>query len=320
MSDYIRKRDRDKANASPYKVRTWKCVKLCRQTKNSTFPIQMQEKSNWKGVSITNPKQTITIDPEFEALIPPLTQDEFNQLRENILEVNEVYDPLITWQGLLIDGHNRWRIIQENPEVTYKTIEVIFYDRNEAKLWIINNQLGRRNLEKSDAIDLAEKRAEVTAQMAKEKQLSTLKQNKDRSIQMDKTDKTPINTQKEIAKTAGVSAGTVARYQEVKKKAPELVPKIKSGEMTIGGAYKAVKEEEKAAEPPKPIEPPKPPQFTITDLCKEVEANGENFVRLLRDTLIRRSTLYSEPEDKEKVREEVGKIKSQIEAIENLLK
>lgn len=273
-----------------------------------------------KGVSITNPKQTITVDPEFEALIPPLTQDEFNQLRENILEVNEVYDPLITWQGLLIDGHNRWRIIQENPEVTYKTIEVIFYDRNEAKLWIINNQLGRRNLEKSDAIDLAEKRVEVTAQMAREKQLSTLKQNADRSVQMDKTEETPINTREEIAKTAGVSTGTVARYQEVKKKAPELVPKIKSGEMTIGGAYKAIKEEEKAAEPPKPIEPPKPQQFTITDLCKEVESNGENFVRLLRDTLIRRSTLYSEPEDKEKVREEVGKIKSQIEAIENLLK
>ena len=277
-------------------------------------------------MSITNPKQTITIDPEFEALIPPLTKDEFNQLRENILEVNEVYDPLITWQGLLIDGHNRWRIIQENPEVTYKTIEVIFYDRNEAKLWIINNQLGRRNLEKSDAIDLAEKKAEVTAQMAREKQAKAGKRNIEAynagtsSIQMDKTSEAPINTQKEIAKTAGVSTGTVARYQEVKKKAPELVPKIKSGEITIGGAYKAVKEEEKAAEPPKPIEPPKPTQFTITDLCKEVESNGENFVRLLRDTLMRRSTLYSEVEDKAKVREEVSKIKTQIEAIENLLK
>ena len=273
-----------------------------------------------KGVSITNPKQTITVDPEFEALIPPLTKDEFNQLRENIIEANEVYDPLITWNGTLIDGHNRWRIIQDNPGIRYKTTEVIFFDRNEAKLWIINNQLGRRNLETTDAIDLAEKKNEVKAQMAKAKQLSTLKQNQDRFDHLVKTEETPINTRAEIAKTAGVSEGTVSRYQEVKKKAPELVPKIKSGEMTIGGAYKVVKEEEKAAEPTKPIEPPKPPQFTITDLCREVEANGENFVRLLRDTLMRRSTLYSEPEDKAKVREEVSKIKSQIEAIENLLK
>ncbi len=271
-------------------------------------------------------KQTITVDPEFEALIPPLTKDEFKQLRENILEYNEVFDPLITWQGVLVDGHNRWRIIQEHPEVIYKTTEIIFYDRNEAKLWIINNQLGRRNLNKADAIILAQKKSEVTAQAAKEKQKQaggdkrSEEYKENASVKNDKTEKEPISTRKETAKLAGVSEGTVAQFDQVQKKAPELIPKIRSGEMTIGGAYKAVKEEEKAAEPPKPIEPPKPPQFTIADLCKEVEVNGENFVRMLRDTLMRRSTLYSEVENKAKVREEVSKIKSQIEAIENLLK
>lgn len=258
-----------------------------------------------------------------------MTQDEFNQLRENILEVNEVYDPLITWQGILIDGHNRWRIIQEHPEVIYKTIEVIFYDRNEAKLWIINNQLGRRNLNKADAIILAQKKSEVTAQAAKEKQKQaggdkrSEEYKENASVKNDKTEKEPISTRKETAKLAGVSEGTVAQFEQVQKKAPELIPKIRSGEMTIGGAYKAVKEEEKAAEPPKPItpvEPPKPPLFTVVDLCKEVESNGENFIRLLRDTLMRRRTLYSEAEDKAKVREEITKIKVQIEALENLLK
>lgn len=68
--------------------------------------------------------------------------------------------------------------------------------------------------------------------MAKEKQ-------GERTDIHQKSDKSPINTNKELAKVAGVSTGTVARYQEVKKKAPELVPKIKSGEMTIGGACKA---------------------------------------------------------------------------------
>lgn len=263
---------------------------------------------------------TLKIDPEFESLIPPLSEDEFKQLEENIVEAGMCYDPIITWDGVIVDGHNRWKIIQKHPEVSYKTYMEIFFDRNEAKLWIINNQLGRRNLEKSDAIDLAEKKAEVTAQMAKEKQLSTLKQNKDRSIQMDKTEETQINTQKEIAKTAGVSTGTVARYQEVKKKAPEFVPKIKSGEMTIGGAYKAVKEEEKAAEPPKPVKPTKAPEYTITDLLKEVEAGGENYVRFLRETLMLHNTLYEGQDEKSKVRKEVSKIKGRIEAIENLLK
>lgn len=280
-------------------------------------------------MSITNPKQTITVDPEFEALIPPLTKDEFNQLRENIIEANEVYDPLITWNGTLIDGHNRWRIIQEHPEVIYKTTEIIFYDRNEAKLWIINNQLGRRNLNKADAIILAQKKSEVTAHAAKEKQSQAGKEHgrgmEDiASVKNDKTYSDPISTRKETAKLAGVSEGTVAQFEQVQKKKPEMVEQIRKGEITIGGAYKAIKEEERSAEPPKPvvatIESPKPPQFTVTDLCKEIEANGENFVRLIRDTLMRRSTLYSEAEDKAKVREEITKIKVQIEALENLLK
>lgn len=273
------------------------------------------------------PKAEIRIDPEFEALIPPLSDDEFKQLRENILEVQEVYDPLILWNGTLIDGHNRWKIIQENPDVRYKTTEVIFYNRNEAILWIINNQLGRRNLEKSDAIDLAEKKAEVTARMAKAKQVEAGKKNIEAynagtsSIQMDKTSETPINTQKEIAKTAGVSTGTVARYQEVKKKAPELLPKIKSGEMTIGGAYKEVK----AAEKPKPVpttvsEPESLPTYSIDNLISEVNVNTDGYVQFIRRTLTERSTMLNTNDNRAAVREAIEKAIARLEELKKLLK
>lgn len=267
--------------------------------------------------------ETLRIDPEFESLIPPLSDDEFKQLEENIVEAGMCYDPIITWDGVIIDGHNRWKIIQKHPEVSYKTYMEIFSDRNEAKLWIINNQLGRRNLEASDAIDLAEKKNEVKAQMAKEKKLSTLKQNENRFDQMDKTGEPPMNTRSEIAKTAGVSEGTVGRYQEVKKKAPELVPKIKSGELTIGGAYKAMKDEERIPEQPKPIEPHEriePLKYTINDLVKEVESSGENYVKFLRDTLALRNAVYVDNDSKKRVLDEIIKIKGRIEAIENLLK
>ena len=275
------------------------------------------------------PESKIIIDREFESLIPPLSADEFEQLRQNILEVQEVYDPLITWNGTLIDGHNRWKIIQENPDVRYKVTEVIFYNRNEAILWIINNQLGRRNLEKSDAIDLAEKKAEVTAQMAKAKQAEAGKKNIESynagtsSVQMDKTSETPINTRKEIAKTAGVSTGTVARYQEVKKKAPELVPKIKSGEMTIGGAYKAVKEEEKPVAPApvaEQAEPIKPPKYTINDLIIEVNANTAGYVQFVRKALTEHSTMLQTDSDRAAVRELISNAKAKLEELERLLK
>lgn len=189
-----------------------------------------------------------TVDEEFERLIPPLSDEEFSQLEQNILEEGECHDPIITWNQIIIDGHNRWRIIQRHPgEVDYKCVEKVFLSRNDAMAWIINNQLGRRNLKKVDAILLAQKRCEIIAAEAKEKQLSNLKQNVDRSVQMDKTEETaPIDTRKEVAKLAGVSTGTVARFEEVQKKAPELIPKIQAKEISIGGAYRAVKEKEKA--------------------------------------------------------------------------
>ena len=194
------------------------------------------------------------VDEEFERLIPPLSDEEFSQLEQNILEEGECHDPIITWNQIIVDGHNRWRIIQNHPgEVDYKCVEKVFLSRNDAMTWIINNQLGRRNLKKVDAIMLAQKRCEIIAEEAKEKQTEAGKKNLEAfknglsSVQMDKTkEEAPIDTRKEIAKLAGVSTGTVARFEEVQRKAPELIPKIQAQEMTIGGAYKAVKAAEKA--------------------------------------------------------------------------
>lgn len=90
--------------------------------------------------------RNLKIDPEFRDKIPPLTQDEFNQLRENILTDGEVREPIVLWNDTIIDGHNRWRIIQENPFLPHKFTELHFPDKYAAIEWIYKNQLGRRNL------------------------------------------------------------------------------------------------------------------------------------------------------------------------------
>lgn len=88
----------------------------------------------------------LKIDPEFQSKIPPLTAEEFDQLKENILEAGEVYEPIVIWNGVIIDGHNRWKIIQENPGLIWKTKEMNFPDKWAAFDWMYKNQLGRRNL------------------------------------------------------------------------------------------------------------------------------------------------------------------------------
>ena len=88
----------------------------------------------------------LKIDPEFEEKIPPLTEDEFLLLEQNIVADGEVLDPLIIWNNTILDGHNRYRILKKHPEIPFKTFPKEFPDKYAAIAWICRNQLGRRNL------------------------------------------------------------------------------------------------------------------------------------------------------------------------------
>ena len=90
--------------------------------------------------------ELLRIDPEFESKIPPLTEEGYQLLEENILQDGVVLNPLIVWNGCIVDGHNRFRIIQAHPEIKYTIFEKEFPDRYAAIAWICCNQLGRRNL------------------------------------------------------------------------------------------------------------------------------------------------------------------------------
>ena len=88
----------------------------------------------------------LKIDPEFRDKIPPLTDAEFEQLRENILNDGEVYEPIVVWDGTIVDGHNRYKIVREHPEIPFRVKDMNFADKWEAFEWMYKKQLGRRNL------------------------------------------------------------------------------------------------------------------------------------------------------------------------------
>ena len=56
------------------------------------------------------------------------------------------YQPAHCLGGVIVDGHNRYRILQKHPEIQFTTYEKQFSDRFAAIAWICKNQLGRRNL------------------------------------------------------------------------------------------------------------------------------------------------------------------------------
>lgn len=88
----------------------------------------------------------LKVDPEFQGKIPPLTFEELNQLEANILRDGRIINPIIVWQGLIVDGHNRYTIAKKHPEIPFTVHEKEFASRYEAIIWICKNQLGRRNL------------------------------------------------------------------------------------------------------------------------------------------------------------------------------
>jgi len=204
----------------------------------------------------------ITIDNDFQNLIPPLTDEEFAQLEKNILR-DGIRDALITWHGILIDGHNRYRIAQKYG-LTYRTVEKQFTDRNDAERWIILNQFGRRNLSAYDRSILALKLKPIIAEKAKEQQIR-----KPESVLQKSAKQKPIDTRQELAKVAGVSHDTIAKVEKIQAKAtPEIKSAIKSGEMSINQAYQTVKREEKKQEVQKRIDEYAEVQTGVIDIEK----------------------------------------------------
>jgi hypothetical protein len=92
---------------------------------------------------------SITVLRELKQFILPLSHEEFRTLEQNIL-VEGCRDPLVVWQKsdsklILVDGHNRLEICRKH-NLPYKIKKVEFLDVDEAKRWMVDNQLGRRNL------------------------------------------------------------------------------------------------------------------------------------------------------------------------------
>jgi len=180
---------------------------------------------------------------ELEVLIPPLTSEEFKQLERNILEEG-IRDPLVTWNGILVDGHNRYRIAQEY-DIDFETVEKEFADMNAVKEWMVNNQLGRRNLPEFVRGELLSYVREMRKIEGKEKQLLTLNKGKESPV-LSNIDKTEHNTRNEFAEKLGWSTGKTGMFDVVTKKAPEeLKVKLRTGEVNIHQAYKEIKKDEK---------------------------------------------------------------------------
>ena len=178
-------------------------------------------------------------DPEFQSKIPPLTFEELNQLEANILRDGRILNPIIVWEGLIVDGHNRYTIAKKHPEIPFTIHEKEFASRYEAIIWICKNQLGRRNLTPEQKKYLIGKQYEAEKMKLGGDHGNSRSSNGTFSPNSQNGDLGNSRTTcKKIAAENGISKNTVLRAEQFSKgvdAAEEAVPgtrkKVLSGEV-----------------------------------------------------------------------------------------
>ena len=190
----------------------------------------------------------MVIDKEFAELIPPLTSEEYKRLERSIL-ADGCRDALVVWGDTLVDGHNRYHICTKH-NIPYTTVSKDFDDRNAAMLWMMNNQLSRRNLNDFQRVEIVRKCESAVKAQAKERQLSELKQNQTTVVEiLPERAKTGNRSRDTLGAMAGVSGKTYEHATAILDKAPEeVIQAVRKGDISINKAYTDMKKAEHKAE------------------------------------------------------------------------
>ena len=193
----------------------------------------------------------LKIDPELRDLLPPLADDEYKQLEKNI--VDNGFDrnfPIMEWRGFIVDGHNRYSICRKH-NIDYTIGTLAYETKEEVMRWMLDIQLGRRNLTPIQRILVAEKYRPVYEKQAKENLSKAVSEsNKNRANptlpNLVNMEQKPIDTTQELANIAGVGKETYRMGAKIlNSDNDELKQRVLSGKTSITAGYKELQNKNK---------------------------------------------------------------------------
>ena len=227
----------------------------------------------------------LKIDPELRDLLPPLTSEEYKQLEKNIVKNGfDINFPIMEWQGFIVDGHNRYDICKKhNIEPIIGTLA--YETKEEVMEWMLDIQLGRRNLTPIQKIAITEKYRPIYEKQAKENQRlagieygnggTKLPQNF-----VEASNKKKLSKDKEVnsklAKIANVNPETYRQAKRVLDSNNEdIKQRVLSGKTSIYAGYKELtgKKENKKEEVKNEIPSTsqiQPPKSKVSEEVKQI--------------------------------------------------
>jgi hypothetical protein len=191
-------------------------------------------------------------------LFPMLDEEALTAL-ENDIKLDGQLQPIILWNGMIVDGRNRYAACIR-AGIKPKTKDITFASEAKCISYIISTNIHRRHLTVDQRADIADELAKLrpgdnqhTREVASKEATS------------------PVMTQGEAAKAMGVSRATVQRIHSVKESAPDLAVKVKSGEMKVGKAASLARERSR---PAPPVTDPNRADDAVADTKIERAADG----------------------------------------------
>ena len=186
----------------------------------------------------------LTVDPEFRDLIPPLNEEELKLLEESLV-ADGCESPLIVWNGVIVDGHNRYAICRKH-EIPFAIQEKNFSSRDDAMLWMLRNQLGRRNLNSYQRVELVLKFEPLVKSAAEQRMMAGKAANPVPTLAQGQT---KGRTRDHLSEAAGVSHGTFAKAKKLVQSADEETKReLRAGKVTVNRAYTELLEKEHEGE------------------------------------------------------------------------
>ena len=193
----------------------------------------------------------LKIDPELRDLLPPLAEDEYKQLEKNI--VGNGFDrnfPIMEWHGFIVDGHNRYSICRKH-NIEYTVGTLAYETKEEVMRWMLDIQLGRRNLTPIQRISVAEKHRALFEAQAKERQATSTggshPQLTPEMVEAEKgKNRTENETNSKLAAIAGVKRETYRMGSKIlNSDNDELKQRVLSGKTSITAGYKELQNKNK---------------------------------------------------------------------------
>jgi N6-adenosine-specific RNA methylase IME4 len=168
------------------------------------------------------------------ALIPAMSDDEYIALMSDI-EDRGLQEPVVMFEGKILDGRHRYRACREMG----RGVDFTEYTGDDPLGYVASLNVHRRHLTASQRAVIALEVEKAFASEAKQRQGTRT------DLGRDLPEMVPESRER-AAKVARVNSHYVSDAKRIESEAPDLLPKVSAGTMTLPEAKKEIRQREKA--------------------------------------------------------------------------